>query len=170
MLLCALLLAAAAQTELHPELEVNLNAAPARLTVQLAVQTELPDDWTRALAGGAPVDITYRIRLFRNRRWLWDQRLAGHELVVEAQRDALTGVFALIAKFDDEVLASGHASTLEDAVHWMTHPPSAEIPVPLHHEPLWLVVRAEFLTRYKLLVIPTTVGTDWVQRAIPESP
>jgi hypothetical protein len=167
MLLCALLLAAAAAA---PELDVVLSPAPARLSVQLALNRELPEAWTRALAGGAPVSITYRLRLYRNRRWLWDLRLAGHEMVVDAQRDGLTGVFALAAKLNGEVLASGHASTLEDAIHWVTNPPQAEVPVPLHHEPLWLVVRAEFLTRYRLLVIPTTVGTEWVTRAVPEAP
>jgi hypothetical protein len=170
MVLCALLLAAVLPQADLPELEVTLTPAPARLTVQVAVRKALPEEWTRALAGGAPVSITYRMRLYRNRRWLWDQRLAGHELVVEAERDPLTGLFTLFAKLDDEVLASGHASTLAEAVHWVTHPPSAAIPVPLRHEPLWLVIRAEFLTRYKLLVIPTTVGTDWVTRAVPESP
>jgi Domain of unknown function (DUF4390) len=167
MVACALLLAAAATL---PELEVNLAVAPARLSLQLAVHKELPDDWRQALAGGAPVSITYRIQLYRNRRWLWDQRLASHELVVKGQRDPLTGIFTLVAELDDEILASGQASTVEEATHWMTSPPTVEVPVPLRHEPLWLVVRAEFMTRYKLLVIPTTVGTDWVQRAIPESP
>jgi hypothetical protein len=169
MWLCAFLLIAAVQVE-SADLELSLAPAPARLSVQVAVNRDLPGEWTRALAAGAPVDITYRLRLFRNRRWLWDQRLAGHELVVEAQRDSLTGIFTLIAKLDGEVLASGNASTLEDAIHWMTHPPTAELSVPLQHEPLWLVVRAEFLTRYKLLVVPTTVGTEWVTRAVPESP
>lgn len=166
MVLAALLLAAAAV----PDLEVALSPAPGRLSVNLAVERELPGEWRDALAGGAPVSITYRLRLFRNRRWLWDQRLAGHELVVKGQRDPLTGVFALVAELDGEILASGQTGSLEEAVHWVTHPPTVEIPVPLHHDPLWLVVRAEFLTRYKLLVIPSTVGTDWATRAVPESP
>ncbi len=164
-MLTALLLLAVA-----PPVEVTLTAAPARLSVTLSVREEPPADWLEALAGGAPVSITYRIRLFRNRRWLWDRRLSGHELVVGAQRDPLTGVFSLDAKLDGEILASGQAGTLAEATQWMTNPPVADIPVPLHHEPLWFVVRAEFLTRYKLLVIPTTVGTDWVTRAVPESP
>ncbi len=159
-----LLLAAA------PPLEVTLTAAPARLSVNIAVHKELPGEWLEALAGGAPVSITYRIRLFRNRRWLWDRRLSGHELIVKAQRDPLTGVFSLAAELDGEMLASGQASTLHEATHWMTNPPTADVPVPLHHEPLWLVLRAEFLTRYKLLVFPSTVGTEWVTRAVPESP
>lgn len=166
MMLCALLLAAATV----PELEVALVPAPARLSVQLSVVNDLPAEWTQGLEGGAPVSITYRLRLFRNRRWLWDQRLASHELVVKAQRDPLTGIFTLVSELDGEILASGQAGSMEEAVHWVTHPPTAEIPVPLHHEPLWLVVRAEFLTHYKLLVIPSTVGTDWVTRAVPEAP
>lgn len=165
MVLAVLLLAAAA-----PPLDVALTAAPARLSVTLSVHQELPREWLEALAGGAPVSITYRIRLFRNRRWLWDRRLSGHELLVTAQRDPLTGVFSLAAELDGEVLASGQAGTLEEATHWVTNPPTADVPVPLHHEPLWLVVRAEFLTRYKLLVFPTTVGTDWITRAVPEAP
>ncbi len=170
MMVWALLLAAALPGAKPSGLEVSLAPSPGRLTVQLAANREVPGEWSRALAGGAQVTITYRLRLFRNRRWLWDQRLAGHELVVEAQRDPLTGIFTLIARQDGEVLASGHAATLEEAIHWVTHPPPAVIPVPLRHEPLWLVVRAEYLTRYKLLVIPSTVGTEWVTRAVPESP
>lgn len=170
MVVYALLLAAALPNAEPPGLEVSLAPSPGRLTVQVAVQREVPAEWSRALVGGAPVTITYRLRLFRNRRWLWDQRLAGHELVVEAQRDPLTGVFTLIARQDGEVLASGHAATLEEAIHWVTHPPPTAIPVPLRHDPLWLVVRAEYLTRYRLLVIPSTVGTEWVTRAVPESP
>lgn len=166
MVLAVLLLAAATV----PTLEVSLSAAPARLSVNLAVQQELPEEWVDALSGGASVRITYRIRLFRNRRWLWDHRLSGHELVVKAQRDPLTGVFSLDSEFDGEILASAQAGTLEEATHWMTHPPTAEVPVPLQHEPLWLVVRAEFLTRYRLLVFPTTIGTEWITRAVPESP
>ncbi|MFH1176845.1 MAG: DUF4390 domain-containing protein [Acidobacteriota bacterium] len=166
MLICALLLAALAT----PELGVTLSPAPGRLVVQLAVEQELPDEWSHALGAGAPVSITYRLRLFRNRRWLWDQRLASHELVVRAERDPVTGVFSLVAELDGDILASGQAASLEEAVHWVTHPPSAEVPVPLRHEPLWLVARAEFLTRYKLLVIPSTVGTGWVTRAVPEAP
>jgi hypothetical protein len=42
--------------------------------------------------------------------------------------------------------------------------------VPLRTEPLLLFVRAEFLTHYSLLVIPSTVGTEWFQFAVPESP
>lgn len=166
MVLGALLLAAATV----PQLETVLTAAPARLNVQLAVQGELPEAWTSALGGGAPVSITYRLKLFRNRRFLWDRRLASHELTVKAQRDTLTGTFALVAELDGEILASGQVETLDSAVHWVTHPPTAEIVVPLRHEPLWLVARCEFMTRYKLLVIPATVGTDWVTRAVPEAP
>ncbi len=170
MTVCALILAAALPNAEPPGIEVALTPSPGRLTVQLEVQGEIPSEWSRGLVGGAPVSITYRLRLFRNRRWLWDQRLSGHELVVEAQRDPLTGVFTLIARQDGEVLASGHAATVEEAIHWVTHPPPAAIPVPLRHDPLWLVVRAEYLTKYKLLVIPSTVGTEWVTRAVPESP
>jgi hypothetical protein len=165
MLICAVLLAAAAASEL----EVSLASAPARLSVQLAVSCELPAEWRQALEAGAPVSITYRLRLFRNRRWLWDQRLAKHELLVKAERDPLTGVFTLAAELDGEILASGQAASVDEAVHWMTHPPPAEIPVPLRHEPLWLVVRAEFLSRFKLLVFPSTVGTEWVTRAVQEA-
>lgn len=166
MVLCALLLAAAT----GPGLQVGLSVAPARLSVQLTVTQQLPDEWTQALSAGAPVSITYRLRLYRNRRWLWDQRLASHEMVVKGQRDPLTGIFSLVAELDGEILASGQASSVKEAVHWMTNPPMAEISVPLRHEPLWLVVRAEFLSRFKLLVIPTTEGTDWVTRAVPETP
>jgi len=170
-MVAAVLLVAAALASGEPAaLEVGLVAAPGRLTVQPAVQGDVPAEWSRALQGGAPVSITYRLRLFRNRRWVWDQRLSGHQLVVEAQRDPLTGVFTLIARLDEEVLASGHAATLEEALQWVKHPPPATIPVPLRHEPLWLVVRAEFLTKYRLLVFPSTVGTDWVTRAVPGSP
>jgi len=166
MVLAALLLAVAAV----PDLEVTLSPAPGRLSINLAVERQLPEEWRDALAGGAPVSITYPVRLFRNRRWLWDQRLAGHELVVRGQRDPLTGVFTLVAELDGGILASGQTGGLDEAVHWMTHPPTAEIPVPLHHDPLWLVVRAEFMTRFKLLVIPSTEGTGWATRAVPESP
>lgn len=166
MVALALLLAAVTA----PTLEVSLDPAPARLTVQLAVAGEVPEEWTQALGGGAPVSIRYRLKLFRNRRWLWDQRLASHELVVKAQRDPLTGVFSLVSDLDGEILASGQTASLEEALHWVTHPPAAELQVPLRHEPLWLVVRAEFMTRYRLLVIPATVGTGWVTKAIPESP
>lgn len=166
MFLAAILLAAAAA----PDLDVLLTPAPGRLAVQVVVKTALPSEWTEALAGGAPVSITYRLRLYRNRHWLWDQRVAAHELVVKAQRDPLTGVFSLVAELDGEILASGQVGTLEEAVRWVTHPPPSEVAVPLRHEPLLLFVRAEFLTRYKLLVIPTTVGTDWVQLSVPELP
>jgi len=152
-----------------PDLDVALALQPGRLSVQMTVNRPLPEEWRDALSGGAQVSITYRLHLFRNRRWLWDQRLAGHRLVVAAQRDPLTGVFSLSAELDGEILASGQASSLEEAVFWMTHPPSAEIPVPLRHEALWLVTRAEFLQRYRLLVIPSSVGTEWVTRAVPEA-
>jgi len=166
MVLGALLLAAVTV----PQLETVLTAAPARLNVQLAVQGELPEAWTQALGAGAPVSITYRLKLFRNRRFLWDQRLASHELTLKAKRDTLTGTFALVAELDGEILASGQVDSLDLAVHWVTHPPTAEIVVPLRHEPLWLVARCEFMTRYKLLVFPSTVGTGWVTRAVPEAP
>lgn len=167
MVLVALVLAASA---VAPDLEVAVQPSPGRLTVQMAVGKKMPEEWTQALAAGAPVSITYRLRLYRNRRLFWDLRLASHELVVKAQRDPLTGVFSLVSEMNEEILASGEADTLEDAIFWVTHPPSAELALPLRHEPLWLFVRAEFLTRYKLLVIPSTVGTDWVQKAVPESP
>ena len=166
MVLGAVLLAAATM----PGLEVLLAPAPGRLQVQMAVARELPEEWTQALAAGAPVSITYRLHLYRNRRWLWDLRLANHELVIKAQRDPLTGVFTLVAELDEEVLASDQAASLEEAVRRVKRPPTVEFPLPLRHEPLWLFVRAEFLTRYKLLVIPSAVGTEWIQRAIPESP
>lgn len=165
MWLCFLLLA----TISAPDLDVVLTSQPGRLSVQMAVNRPLPEEWRQALSGGAQVSITYRLHVFRNRRWLWDQRLAGHRMVVTAQRDPLTGVFSLSAELDGEILASGQALSLDDAVYWMTHPPSAEIPVPFRPEALWLVTRAEFLSRYKLLVIPSTVGTEWVTRAVPEA-
>ena len=112
MVLAALLVAAATLADL----EVALQPAPGRLTVQMAVGSKLPDDWTQALSAGAPVSITYRLRLYRNRRWLWDLRLASHELVVKAQRDPLTGVFSLVSEIDEEILASGQADTLDEAV------------------------------------------------------
>ena len=164
MVLAAILLAAV------PELAVTLAPAPGRLDVQMVVQRPLPAEWTEALAAGAPVSITYPLRLYRNRHWLWDQRVAGHELVVKAQRDPVTGVFSLVAELDGEILASGQVASITEAVRWVTHPPPSEITVPLRREPLLLFVRAEFLTHYKLLVIPTTVGTDWVQLSVPELP
>lgn len=167
MVLAALIFAAAAAV---PDLEVAVRPSTGRLTVQMAVGRRLPEDWTQALAAGAPVSITYRLRIYRNRRLFWDLRLASHELVVKAQRDPLTGVFSLVAEMNEEILASGEANSIEEAIFWVTHPPSAELALPIRHEPLWLFVRAEFLTRYKLLVIPSTVGTDWVQKAVPESP
>jgi hypothetical protein len=166
MVLAALLLAAAAV----PDLEVALQRSPGRLTVQMAVGQKLPQEWTQALGAGAPVSITYRLRIYRNRRLFWDLRLASHELSVKAQRDPLTGVFSLVSELNGEILASGQTDSLDDAVFWVTHPPAAELALPIRHEPLWLFVRAEYLTRYKLLVIPSTVGTDWVQKAVPESP
>ncbi|HPC84298.1 MAG TPA: DUF4390 domain-containing protein [Thermoanaerobaculaceae bacterium] len=167
MVLAALALAAVAAV---PDLEVMVQPSTGRLAVQMAVGRALPDEWTQALAAGAPVSITYRLRLYRNRRLFWDLRLASHELVVKAQRDPLTGVFSLVSEMNGEILASGEVNSLEEAIFWVTHPPTAELALPIRHEPLWLFVRAEFLTRYKLLVIPTTVGTDWVQKAVPESP
>ncbi len=167
MLLATLLLASAAAT---PDLTATLAAAPGRLAVQIAVKRDLPQEWREGLDAGAAVSITYRLRLYRNRHWLWDQRVAGHELVVKAQRDPLTGVFSLVAEFDGEILASAEANTLEDAILWVKQPPTSEIAVPLRHEPMLLFIRADFLTRYKLLVIPTTVGTDWVGLSVPELP
>lgn len=167
MVVALLVLAAAAA---NPGLEVAFSPAPGRLGVQMAVTRELPEEWTQALAAGAPVSITYRLHLYRNRRWLWDLRLANHELVIRAQRDPLTGVFTLFAELDKEVTASGQAASLAEAVRWVRRPPTVEVPVPLRHEPLWLFVRAEFMTRYKLLVIPSTEGTEWLQKAIPEAP
>ncbi len=159
------LLAAAA-----PELEVSLTPAPGRLLVQVALEKPVPQEWVEGLVGGAPVAVTYRMKLFRNRRFLWDQRLASHELVVRATKDPVSAVISLQAELDGEVLASSQTPSLEQALHWIARPPTAELPIPLHHEPLWLLVRAEFLTRYKLLVIPVTEGTEWVTRAVPEAP
>ena len=167
MVFGVLLLVSAAAT---PELTALLTPAPGRLAVQIAVKRDLPAEWREGLNAGAAVSITYRLRLYRNRHWLWDQRVAAHELVVKAQRDPLTGVFTLVAEFDGEILASAEASTLEDAMLWVKRPPMSEIAVPLRHEPLLLFVRADFLTRYKLLVIPTTVGTDWLELSVPEVP
>lgn len=166
MLLGVVLLAAA----LKPDLEVQLTPAPGRLSVQMVVHQALPAEWTQALSAGAQVSITYRLRLYRNRRWMWDLRLASHELEVKAQRDPLTGVFTLVAEMDRDILASGQADSLEEAIFWVTHPPTAEVVVPLRHEPLWLFARAEYFTKYKLLVIPSTEGTEWVQKAVPETP
>jgi hypothetical protein len=166
MMLAAILLAVAPL----PELKVELTPAPGRLLVQMTVQRQLPSEWSEALAGGAAVQITYRLRLYRNRHWLWDQRVGAHELVVKAQRDPLTGVFTLVAELDGEILASGQVGSLKEAIRWVTHPPPSEIAIPLRNEPLLLFVRAEFLTHYKLLVIPSTVGTEWFQFAVPELP
>ncbi|MCS7181662.1 MAG: DUF4390 domain-containing protein [Thermoanaerobaculum sp.] len=153
-----------------PELEVSLTPAPGRLLVQITLHKPIPEDWVEGLEGGAPVAVTYRLKVFRNRRFLWDQRLANHELVVRAQREPVSGVISLQAELDGEVLASSQTAALEQALQWVSRPPTAELPIPLHHEPLWLLVRAEFLTRYKLLVIPVTEGTEWVTRAVPEAP
>lgn len=166
-MVAALLLLAAATA---PELEVSLTPAPGRLLVHITMQKAFPQEWVEGLAGGAPVAVTYRLKIFRNRRFLWDQRMASHELVVRAQKDPVSGVIALQAELDGEVLASSQTSNLEQALQWVSRPPTAELPIPLHHEPLWLLVRAEFLTRFKLLVIPVTEGTDWVTRAVPEAP
>jgi hypothetical protein len=106
MVLAAILLAAVPL----PELKVELFPSPGRLLVQMTVQRELPAEWSDALAAGAPVSITYRLRLYRNRHWLWDQRVGAHEQVVKAQRDPLTGVFTLVAELDGEILASGQVA------------------------------------------------------------
>jgi hypothetical protein len=166
MVLAWVLLAAVAGAEL----EVNLTSAPGRLLVQVAVQKPVPQEWVEGLAGGAPVSLTYRFKIFRNRRFLWDQRMASHELVVRGQRDPVSGVISLQAELDGEVLASSQTAHLEEAIQWATQPPVAELPIPLHHDPLWLLVRAEFFTRYKLLIFPVTEGTAWVTRAVPEAP
>jgi len=76
---------------------------------------------------------------------------------------------SLSAELDGEILASRQVDSLEEAIRYVVHPPPSDIAIPLRVEPLWLFVRAEYLTRYKVLVFPYTIGTDWVQLAVPES-
>lgn len=167
MIVAVILLAAA----VAPDLRVTkLAPAPGRLVAQVTLRGEAPAEWTEALSGGAKVSVIYRFRLYRSRNWLWDQRMGAHELVVKAERDPLTGTFALTAEYDGEILASGQAGSLEETLRRMLSPLPVDMSVPLKHEPLLLFVRAEFMTRYTLLVIPRAVGTDWVQITVPEAP
>jgi hypothetical protein len=136
---------------------------PATVEVGFRLLAELPDDVTAALESGAEVRLTYPLRVRAKRRGWWDRRLFTGELVSLAAFDAVTGRFRCQVVLNGIITASNEAESLEEAVVWLTEPPSVrvELPVERRQATLRIRVRAVFSSGTTWLIFPTQNATPW---------
>jgi hypothetical protein len=64
-----------------------------RLVVTANMDLELSDEAEEALSKGIPLDILLEFRLYRDRRWMWDDTLAEWTLRTQVKYHALSGLY-----------------------------------------------------------------------------
>jgi hypothetical protein len=136
---------------------------PAMVEVGFRLVVSLPDDVVAALESGAEVRLTYPLRVRAKRRGWWDRRLWTGELVTIAAFDAVTGRFRCQVIVDGVITASNEAESIDEALVWLTHPPSVrvELPVERRRATLRIRVRAVFSSGTTWLIFPTQDATPW---------
>jgi hypothetical protein len=91
-----------------------------RLVVTADMNLELSDEAEEALSKGIPLDILLEFRLYRDRRWLWDDTLAEWTLRTRLSYHALSGLYLVTLQESKDAKTFGSQREALDYVGTLT--------------------------------------------------
>jgi hypothetical protein len=91
-----------------------------RLVVTASMDLELSDEAEEALAKGIPLDILLEFRIYRDRRWLWDDALAEWTLRTQVKYHALSGLYLVTLQESKDAKTFGSQREALDYVGTLT--------------------------------------------------
>lgn len=136
-----------------------------RISVSFELDGALDRELIERIEAGLPSGFTYHFQLVRPNRYWFDNKLESSELEVVAFYNAVTHEYTVNYRFDDKLVSSRTVTDREQLEEAMTRFESLSLfaledlpPRRLMH----LRARVELGSRNLLLLIPTTIHTDWV--------
>ncbi len=146
------------------DLAVSLDEG--RLEVSFRLRDAIDEELIERIEAGLPGGFRYQFKLVRpSKRW-FDNTLISGDLEVVARYDAVTREYQVNYKQNGKLTVSRMLKDRSELEGALTHFERL-VPFPLDQvvtrKPIHLRVRAELGTRNLLLLIPTTVHTDWIE-------
>ncbi len=136
------------------------------IQVSFRLSDGFTDEVIERIESGLPTGYTYHLKIERIRKWWWDKRIERSSLQVVAMYNAITREYLVNYKQDGRLIDSRVVSTLDDLENAMTifH----ALPVfRLEDRPrkgnVVVRLRAELGSKTMLVIIPTTVHTEWAE-------
>ena len=146
--------------------DLAVHVEEGRLEVSFRLEDAIDDELIERIEAGLPGGFTYQFRLVRPTRMWFDNTLVAGDLEVVARYDAVTREYQVNYKQNGKLTVSRmlkERSELEGALT------SFERLIPFSlddvnaRKPVELRMRAELGSRNLLLLIPTTVHTEWIE-------
>lgn len=145
--------------------ELEIAFEDGRISVSFELDGALDEELIERIEAGLPSGFTYHFQLVRPNRYWFDNKLKSSELEVVALYNAVTHEYTINYRFDDKLISSRVVTERGQLEEAMTRFESLSL-FSLEDLPqrrlVHLRARAELGSRNLLLLIPTTVHTDWV--------
>ncbi len=155
------------------ELAVGLDEG--RLEVSFRLRDAIDEELIERIEAGLPGGFRYQFKLVRPSKVWFDNTVVSGDLEVVARYDAVTREYQVNYKQNGKLTVSRMLKERAELESALTHFEQL-IPFSLEdvnaRRPLHLRMRAELGSRNILLLIPTTVHTEWIESGrfqIPES-
>jgi hypothetical protein len=136
------------------------------LEVGFTLRGAFNDELIERIDAGLPSGFRYQFKLVRPTRFWFDNTLASSQLEVEASYNAVTREYQVNFKHNGKLTDSRVLSDREELEEALTRVENFS-PFPLEgigaRKPVHLRVRAKLGSRNLLLLIPTTIHTEWVE-------
>jgi len=136
------------------------------LEVGFTLRGAFDDELLERIDAGLSSGFRYQFKLVRPTRLWFDNTLASSQLEVEARYDAVTREYQVNFKHNDKLIDSRVLTDRGELENALTRFEGFS-PFPLDdvnaRKPVHLRVRAKLGSRNLLLLIPTTIHTEWVE-------
>lgn len=136
------------------------------LEVGFMLRGAFDDELIERIDAGLPSGFSFQFKLVRPMRFWFDNTLASSRLDVEASYNAVTREYQVNFKHNGKLTDSRVLTDRDELEEALTRV-EAFSPFPLDgvaaRKPVHLRVRAELGSRNLLLLIPTTIQTEWVE-------
>ncbi len=146
------------------DLEVALEEG--RLEVSFQLQGAIDDELLERIDAGLPSGFRYQFKLVRPTKFWFDNTLRASQLEVVGMYNAVTREYQVNYKQNGKLMISRVLTDREELEFALTHFERFN-PFPIDdvkaRKPIHLRVRAELGSRNLLLLIPTTIHTEWVE-------
>jgi hypothetical protein len=137
-----------------------------QLEVSFRLRDAIDEELIERIEAGLPGGFRYHFKLVRPNKFWFDNTLISGDLEVVARYDAVTREYQVNYKQNGKLTVSRMLKDRSELEGALTHFERL-IPFPLDQigsrKPIHLRMRAELGSRNLLLLIPTTVHTDWIE-------
>lgn len=137
-----------------------------RLFVSFELLDAIDEELLERIDSGLPSGFRYHFKLVRPAKLWFDNTLAASHLEVEANYNAVTREYQINYKLDGKLTTSRvltDRADLEPALTSFERFSPFPIEALAPKKPVHLRVRAELGSRNLLLLIPTTIHTEWIE-------